>query len=155
MPHREIDGQVYVGEVKEKEKARKQYEKAVSSGQTAGLVKWVSRDEKYLNPVLQAKKEKKRHLQCSIYIFMYLIFTIRGVSLSVFCHRASGRKMEEFSVSVNIAAKSNVIFTLTYEELLQRKLGHYEIVTRVKPKHPVQEFQVPDTLLFYLSILIM
>lgn len=38
-PHREIDGEVYVGEVKEKEKAKKQYEKAVSSGQTAGLVK--------------------------------------------------------------------------------------------------------------------
>lgn len=38
-PHREIDGEVYVGEVKEKEKAKTQYEKAVSSGQTAGLVK--------------------------------------------------------------------------------------------------------------------
>lgn len=37
--HREIEDQVYVGEVKEKEKAKKQYEKAVSSGQTAGLVK--------------------------------------------------------------------------------------------------------------------
>uniref|UniRef100_A0A671VER8 Inter-alpha-trypsin inhibitor heavy chain H3 n=1 Tax=Sparus aurata TaxID=8175 RepID=A0A671VER8_SPAAU len=89
----EIDGEVYVGEVKEKEKAKKQYEKAVSSGQTAGLVK------------------------------------------------ASGRKMEKFSVSVNIAAKSNVTFVLTYEELLQRKLGQYEILTRVKPKQPVQEFQ--------------
>ena len=41
VSHREIDGQVYVGEVKEKEKAKKQYEKAVSSGQTAGLVKYV------------------------------------------------------------------------------------------------------------------
>ncbi|XP_042261664.1 inter-alpha-trypsin inhibitor heavy chain H3-like isoform X2 [Thunnus maccoyii] len=90
----EIDGQEYVGEVKEKEKAKKQYEKAVSSGQTAGLVK------------------------------------------------ASGRKMEKFSVSVNIAAESNVTFILTYEELLQRKLGHYEILTRVKPKQPVQEFQI-------------
>ncbi|KAG7229604.1 hypothetical protein INR49_012643 [Caranx melampygus] len=90
----EIEGQVYVGEVKEKEKAKKQYEKAVSSGQTAGLVK------------------------------------------------ASGRKMEKFSVSVNIAAKSNVTFILTYEELLQRKLGQYEILTRVKPKTPVQEFQI-------------
>uniref|UniRef100_A0A671VD09 Inter-alpha-trypsin inhibitor heavy chain H3 n=1 Tax=Sparus aurata TaxID=8175 RepID=A0A671VD09_SPAAU len=90
----EIDGEVYVGEVKEKEKAKKQYEKAVSSGQTAGLVK------------------------------------------------ASGRKMEKFSVSVNIAAKSNVTFVLTYEELLQRKLGQYEILTRVKPKQPVQEFQI-------------
>lgn len=36
---REIDGKTYTGEVKEKEKAKKQYEKAVSSGQTAGLVK--------------------------------------------------------------------------------------------------------------------
>ncbi|XP_041800562.1 inter-alpha-trypsin inhibitor heavy chain H3-like isoform X2 [Chelmon rostratus] len=90
----EIDGQVYVGEVKEKEKAKKEYEKAVSSGQTAGLVK------------------------------------------------ASGRKMEKFSVSVNIGAKSNVTFILTYEELLQRKLGQYEILTRVKPQQPVQEFQI-------------
>lgn len=90
----EIEGKVYVGEVKEKEKAKKQYEKAVSSGQTAGLVK------------------------------------------------ASGRKMEKFSVSVNIAAESNVTFVLTYEELLQRKLGQYEILTRVKPKHLVQQFQI-------------
>ncbi|KAK1901637.1 Inter-alpha-trypsin inhibitor heavy chain H3 [Dissostichus eleginoides] len=90
----EIDGQVYVGDIKEKEKAKKQYEKAVSSGQTAGLVK------------------------------------------------ASGRKMEKFSVSVNIAAESNVTFILTYEELLQRKLGRYEILTRVKPKQRVQEFQI-------------
>ncbi|XP_010777740.1 inter-alpha-trypsin inhibitor heavy chain H3-like [Notothenia coriiceps] len=90
----EIDGQMYVGDIKEKEKAKKQYEKAVSSGQTAGLVK------------------------------------------------ASGRKMEKFSVSVNIAAESNVTFILTYEELLQRKLGRYEILTRVKPKQRVQEFQI-------------
>ncbi|XP_042358681.1 inter-alpha-trypsin inhibitor heavy chain H3-like isoform X2 [Plectropomus leopardus] len=90
----EIDGQMYVGEVKEKEKAKKQYEKAVSSGQTAGLVK------------------------------------------------ASGRKMEKFSVSVNIAANSSVTFILTYEELLQRKLGQYEILTRVTPQQPVQEFQI-------------
>ncbi|XP_044029741.1 inter-alpha-trypsin inhibitor heavy chain H3-like isoform X1 [Siniperca chuatsi] len=90
----EIEAQVYVGEVKEKEKAKKQYDKAVSSGQTAGLVK------------------------------------------------VSGRKMEKFSVSVNIAAKSNVTFILTYEELLQRKLGQYEILTRVKPKQLVQEFQI-------------
>uniref|UniRef100_A0A096LWR8 Inter-alpha-trypsin inhibitor heavy chain H3 n=1 Tax=Poecilia formosa TaxID=48698 RepID=A0A096LWR8_POEFO len=90
----EIEGKVYVGNVKEKEKAKKQYEKAVSSGQTAGLV-----------------------------------------------NRASGRKMEKFSVSVNIAAESNVTFILTYEELLQRKLGQYEILIRVKPKSLVEQFQ--------------
>lgn len=42
---REIEGKEYVGVVKEKEKAKKQYEKAVSSGQTAGLVQWVDPDE--------------------------------------------------------------------------------------------------------------
>ncbi|KAL7843615.1 hypothetical protein AOLI_G00251270 [Acnodon oligacanthus] len=91
---REINGKTYVGEVKEKEKAKKQYEKAVSSGQTAGLVK------------------------------------------------ASGRKMEKFSVSVNIAANSNVTFTLTYEELLQRRFGKYELMIRVKPQQLVQHFEI-------------
>uniref|UniRef100_A0A6Q2ZKX0 Inter-alpha-trypsin inhibitor heavy chain H3 n=1 Tax=Esox lucius TaxID=8010 RepID=A0A6Q2ZKX0_ESOLU len=89
-----IEGQTYVGNVKEKEKAKKQYEKAVSTGQTAGLVK------------------------------------------------ASGRKMEKFSVSVNIAPNSNVTFIMTHEEMLKRKLGQYEIVTRVKPKQLVQQFEI-------------
>ncbi|KAM9813386.1 inter-alpha-trypsin inhibitor heavy chain H3-like [Neosynchiropus ocellatus] len=90
----EIDGQMYVGEVKEKEKAKQQYDKAVSSGKTAGLVK------------------------------------------------VSGRKMERFSVSVNIAAESSVTFTLTHEELLQRKLGQYEVLARITPKQAIQDFQV-------------
>ena len=37
-PHREIENKLYVGEVKEKEKAKQEYVKAVSHGQTAGLV---------------------------------------------------------------------------------------------------------------------
>lgn len=41
VSHRKIDGRVYVGEVKEKENAKKVYEKAISSGKTAGLVKYV------------------------------------------------------------------------------------------------------------------
>ncbi|XP_056461169.1 inter-alpha-trypsin inhibitor heavy chain H3-like isoform X2 [Gadus chalcogrammus] len=90
----EIEGQIYVGVVNEKEKAKRQYEKAVSSGRTAGLVK------------------------------------------------ASGRKMEKFFLSVNIAAKSNVTFILTYEELLQRKFGKYEILTRINPKQLVENFQI-------------
>lgn len=36
---RTIDGVTYPGKVKEKEVAKKQYEKAVSQGKTAGLVK--------------------------------------------------------------------------------------------------------------------
>uniref|UniRef100_A0A671NED9 Inter-alpha-trypsin inhibitor heavy chain H3 n=1 Tax=Sinocyclocheilus anshuiensis TaxID=1608454 RepID=A0A671NED9_9TELE len=91
---REIDGKTYTGVVKEKEQAKQQYQKAVSSGQTAGLVK------------------------------------------------ASGRKMEKFSVTVNVAADSSVIFILTHEELLQRHFGKYELMIRVKPKQLIQHFEI-------------
>uniref|UniRef100_A0A8C4T4A3 Inter-alpha-trypsin inhibitor heavy chain H3 n=1 Tax=Erpetoichthys calabaricus TaxID=27687 RepID=A0A8C4T4A3_ERPCA len=89
-----IDEMVYVGVVKEKEVAQKQYEQAVSKGQTAGLVK------------------------------------------------ASGTKMEQFTVSVNVAAFSKVTFELTYEELLKRHRGQYEMLIRVKPKQVVNHFEI-------------
>ncbi|XP_048657108.1 inter-alpha-trypsin inhibitor heavy chain H3 isoform X4 [Marmota marmota marmota] len=89
-----IDGVTYPGIVKEKEVAKKQYEKAVSQGKTAGLVK------------------------------------------------ASGRKLEKFTVSVNVAAGSNVIFELTYEELLKRHQGKYEMYLKVQPKQLIKHFEI-------------
>ncbi|KFP16383.1 Inter-alpha-trypsin inhibitor heavy chain H3, partial [Egretta garzetta] len=89
-----IDGVTYPGTIKEKEVAKKQYEKAVSKGQTAGLVK------------------------------------------------ASGRKTEKFTVSVNIQAASKVTFELTYEELLKRQFGKYEMFIKVKPKQLVKDFEI-------------
>uniref|UniRef100_A0A8C2SWJ9 Inter-alpha-trypsin inhibitor heavy chain H3 n=1 Tax=Coturnix japonica TaxID=93934 RepID=A0A8C2SWJ9_COTJA len=89
-----IDGTTYPGNIKEKEAAKQQYEKAVSKGQTAGLVK------------------------------------------------ASGRKTEKFTVSVNIAAGSKVTFELTYEELLKRHFGKYEMFIKVKPKQLVKDFEI-------------
>uniref|UniRef100_A0A8I6ALV3 Inter-alpha-trypsin inhibitor heavy chain H3 n=1 Tax=Rattus norvegicus TaxID=10116 RepID=A0A8I6ALV3_RAT len=89
-----IDGVTYPGSVKEKEVAQKQYEKAVSQGKTAGLVK------------------------------------------------ASGRKLEKFTVSVNVAAGSKVIFELTYEELLKRNKGKYEMYLKVQPKQLVRHFEI-------------
>ncbi|XP_061864084.1 inter-alpha-trypsin inhibitor heavy chain H3 isoform X2 [Colius striatus] len=89
-----IDGVTYPGTIKEKEAAKKQYEKAVSKGQTAGLVK------------------------------------------------ASGRKTEKFTVSVNIEAASKVTFELTYEELLKRQFGKYEMFFKVKPKQLVKDFEI-------------
>ncbi|EPQ10204.1 Inter-alpha-trypsin inhibitor heavy chain H3 [Myotis brandtii] len=88
-----IDGVTYPGNVKEKEVAKKQYEKAVSQGKTAGLVK------------------------------------------------ASGRKLEKFTVSVNVAAGSKVMFQLTYEELLKRNKGKYEMYLKVQPKQLVKDFE--------------
>ncbi|XP_047388188.1 inter-alpha-trypsin inhibitor heavy chain H3 [Sciurus carolinensis] len=89
-----IDGVTYPGNIKEKEVAKKQYEKAVSQGKTAGLVK------------------------------------------------ASGRKLEKFTVSVNVAAGSNVTFELTYEELLKRHQGKYEMYLKVQPKQLVKHFEI-------------
>ncbi|KAM7064179.1 inter-alpha-trypsin inhibitor heavy chain H3 [Molossus nigricans] len=89
-----IDGVTYPGNVKEKEVAKKQYEKAVSQGKTAGLVK------------------------------------------------ASGRKLEKFTVSVNVAAGSKVTFELTYEELLKRHKGKYEMYLKVQPKQLVKDFEI-------------
>ncbi|NXI56823.1 ITIH3 inhibitor, partial [Chloroceryle aenea] len=89
-----IDGVTYPGTIKEKEAAKQQYEKAVSKGHTAGLVK------------------------------------------------ASGRKTEKFTVSVNIAAASKVTFELTYEELLKRQFGKYEMFIKVKPKQLVKDFEI-------------
>ncbi|XP_042535927.1 inter-alpha-trypsin inhibitor heavy chain H3 isoform X7 [Dipodomys spectabilis] len=89
-----IDGVTYPGNVKEKEAAKKQYEKAVSQGKTAGLVK------------------------------------------------ASGRKLEKFTVSVNVAAGSKVTFELTYEELLKRRKGKYEMFLQIQPKQLVKHFEI-------------
>uniref|UniRef100_A0A4X2L513 Inter-alpha-trypsin inhibitor heavy chain H3 n=1 Tax=Vombatus ursinus TaxID=29139 RepID=A0A4X2L513_VOMUR len=89
-----IDGVTYPGNVKEKEVAKKQYDKAVSQGKTAGLVK------------------------------------------------ASGRKLEKFTVSVNVAAGSKVTFELTYEELLKRHEGKYEMYVKVQPKQLVNNFEI-------------
>ncbi|XP_015977317.2 inter-alpha-trypsin inhibitor heavy chain H3 isoform X2 [Rousettus aegyptiacus] len=89
-----IDGVTYPGNVKEKEVAKKQYEKAVSQGKTAGLVK------------------------------------------------ASGRKLEKFTVSVNVAAGSKITFELTYEELLKRHKGKYEMYLKVQPKQLVKHFEI-------------
>ncbi|XP_069502319.1 inter-alpha-trypsin inhibitor heavy chain H3-like [Ambystoma mexicanum] len=89
-----IDGVTYAGTVKEKEVAKKQYDAAVSRGQTAGLVK------------------------------------------------ASGRKTEQFTVSVNVASHGKVTFELIYEELLKRRLGNYEIFLKVKPKQLINHFQI-------------
>ncbi|XP_009706011.1 PREDICTED: inter-alpha-trypsin inhibitor heavy chain H4 [Cariama cristata] len=89
-----IDGKAYPGIIKEKASAQKEYDTAVSHGQSAGLVK------------------------------------------------ITGRKLEQFHVSVSIAAASKVTFELTYEELLKRQLGKFELLIKVRPKQLVKHFQI-------------
>ncbi|KAF1488145.1 Inter-alpha-trypsin inhibitor heavy chain H4, partial [Eudyptula minor novaehollandiae] len=89
-----IDGKVYPGIIKEKASAQKEYDTAVSHGQSAGLVK------------------------------------------------ITGRKLEQFHMSVSIAAASKVTFELAYEELLKRQLGKFELLIKVRPKQLVKHFQI-------------
>ncbi|XP_026580566.1 inter-alpha-trypsin inhibitor heavy chain H4-like [Pseudonaja textilis] len=69
----------------------------------------------------------------------------RGQSAGIV--KSAGRKLEKFSVSINVAAGSKVNFELNYEQLLDRKLGKYELIIKVKPKQLVEDFQI-DTHIF-------
>ncbi|KAL7407133.1 hypothetical protein ABVT39_003724 [Epinephelus coioides] len=53
-----------------------------------------------------------------------------------------GRTLEEFKTSVNVAAHKKVTFELTYEELLKRRLGKYELQIHARPMQPVKDFKV-------------
>jgi hypothetical protein len=59
--------------------------------------------------------------------------------------RATGRKTEQFQVSVSVAPTAKVTFQLVYEELLRRHLGAYEILLKVRPQQLVKHLQVPGT----------
>ncbi|XP_065263421.1 inter-alpha-trypsin inhibitor heavy chain H4-like [Emys orbicularis] len=56
--------------------------------------------------------------------------------------KTTGRKLEQFHVSVNVASDSKVTFELIYEELLKRQLGRYELLFKVRPKQLVKHFQI-------------
>ncbi|NXP59459.1 ITIH4 inhibitor, partial [Chloropsis cyanopogon] len=56
--------------------------------------------------------------------------------------KITDRKLEQFHVSVSIAAASKVTFELIYEELLKRQLGKYELLIKVRPKQLVKHFQI-------------
>ncbi|XP_062258296.1 inter-alpha-trypsin inhibitor heavy chain H3-like isoform X3 [Platichthys flesus] len=53
-----------------------------------------------------------------------------------------GRTLEEFKTSVNVAPHKKVTFELTYEELLKRRIGKYELQINARPMQPVRDFKV-------------
>ncbi|XP_041836771.1 inter-alpha-trypsin inhibitor heavy chain H3-like [Melanotaenia boesemani] len=53
-----------------------------------------------------------------------------------------GRTLEEFKTSVNVAAHKKVTFELTYEELMKRTHGKYELQIHARPMQPVKDFKV-------------
>ncbi|XP_067244926.1 inter-alpha-trypsin inhibitor heavy chain H3-like [Chanodichthys erythropterus] len=55
---------------------------------------------------------------------------------------AVGRTFEDFKTSVTVAALSKVTFELTYEELLKRRHGKYELFINAQPMQPVADFKI-------------
>uniref|UniRef100_A0A3Q0R5T6 Inter-alpha-trypsin inhibitor heavy chain 3 n=1 Tax=Amphilophus citrinellus TaxID=61819 RepID=A0A3Q0R5T6_AMPCI len=53
-----------------------------------------------------------------------------------------GRTLEEFRTSVTVAAHKKVTFELTYEELMKRMHGKYELQIHARPMQPVRDFKV-------------
>ncbi|KAA0707450.1 Inter-alpha-trypsin inhibitor heavy chain H3 [Triplophysa tibetana] len=56
--------------------------------------------------------------------------------------KSVGRTLEEFKTSVTVAALSKVTFELTYEELLKRRLGKYELLINAQPMQTVTDFKI-------------
>lgn len=61
------------------------------------------------------------------------------VSLSVFWRE---REIEKFRVAVNVPPGARVSFSLSYEELLSRRLGRYELTLGLRPGQPVQNLSL-------------
>ncbi|TEA39407.1 hypothetical protein DBR06_SOUSAS2110181 [Sousa chinensis] len=56
--------------------------------------------------------------------------------------KATGRKTEQFQVSVSVAPAAKITFELVYEELLVRHLGAYELLLKVQPQQLVKHLQM-------------
>uniref|UniRef100_W5KEN7 Inter-alpha-trypsin inhibitor heavy chain 5 n=1 Tax=Astyanax mexicanus TaxID=7994 RepID=W5KEN7_ASTMX len=64
----------------------------------------------------------------------------------------SDGEMETFRMAVTIPGRNRAVFLLTYEELLQRRLGYYEHVTSVRPLQLVSKLSVGVTIVEHSRI---
>ncbi|XP_070710275.1 inter-alpha-trypsin inhibitor heavy chain H5 [Pempheris klunzingeri] len=61
-------------------------------------------------------------------------------------------EVEVFRMAANIPGRNRAIFMLTYEELLQRRLGHYEHVTSLRPLQLVSRLSLDVTIVDHAPI---
>ena len=52
------------------------------------------------------------------------------------------KESNKFNIAVNVAAGARVLFTLIYDELLSRRLGHYELLLNIDPGMTVPDLKV-------------
>ena len=65
-----------------------------------------------------------------------------GESAGLVSNQPKARTMDSFSVSVNVAAESSVTVELTYQQLLRRVRGVFELPISIRPNQTVEDFQV-------------
>ncbi|XP_051840861.1 inter-alpha-trypsin inhibitor heavy chain H4-like [Antechinus flavipes] len=70
----------------------------------------------------------------------YLLALAKGQHVQIL--KSTGRNLEQFQVSVNVAPTANATFELVYEELLKRQLGKYELMLKVQPQQLVKHLQI-------------
>uniref|UniRef100_A0A3Q4GIU7 Inter-alpha-trypsin inhibitor heavy chain 3 n=1 Tax=Neolamprologus brichardi TaxID=32507 RepID=A0A3Q4GIU7_NEOBR len=63
-----------------------------------------------------------------------------------------GRTLEEFKTSVTVAAHKKVTFELTYEELMKRTHGKYELQIHAQPTQPVSDFKVIEAGISFINV---
>ena len=68
----------------------------------------------------------------------YLFYTLINYCFPYFRTRNSN----DFDVSVNVAAGEKVTFNLWYQEVLQRRVGHYEHIINIDPGQIVPDLKV-------------
>uniref|UniRef100_A0A3Q3Q8T7 VIT domain-containing protein n=1 Tax=Monopterus albus TaxID=43700 RepID=A0A3Q3Q8T7_MONAL len=90
-------------------------------------------DGQVFDGVVKAKEEAQQQ---------YTEAVSRGESAGLVRYFSVGRTLEEFKTSVAVAAHKKVTFELTYEELLKRTLGKYELQIYARPMQPVKDFKV-------------
>ncbi|XP_043107895.1 inter-alpha-trypsin inhibitor heavy chain H3-like [Puntigrus tetrazona] len=88
-------------------------------------------DGKTYNGVVKEKEEAQEQYNQAV---------SRGQSAGLI--KSVGRNLEDFKTSVTVAAFSKVTFELTYEELLKRRLGKYELLINAQPMQPVADFKM-------------
>ncbi|KAL0962833.1 hypothetical protein UPYG_G00346110 [Umbra pygmaea] len=66
--------------------------------------------------------------------------------------QSSEAEMEVFRMVASIPGRNRGVFILTYEELLQRRLGRYELVTSLRPLQLVSRLSVDVTIVDHSTI---
>lgn len=73
-----------------------------------------------------------------------LLYKYRDFLLALPCFRE--REIEKFRVAVSVPSGARMLFSLSYEELLPRRLGRYELSLGLRPGQLVQNLTLDVTI---------